>query len=550
MRTIKLLALIAAGLAGCADNPYDPDAPAIDPNAPRVHITSPERGTFAGPATTLEVRGTVSDDSGEVASVTVNGVVAAIGADGTWSVYVPVKPGTNLLHAIAKDKQGNTGKESRAVVAGPTVALDRKIDDAITVTLSSQTFSAIGQAAAGFLESDSLMTVITPMNPVLDIGGGPDCLYAQASITSMTVGDADILLAPQSGGVFLAGELRNVRIGMYLQYAVSCLNGSRNIVIAADRVSLQGMLKIGLAGRNFDIRLDQPVVQITGFDLQLGGIPGAVVDMLSLDTAMGPILAWAAERVMVPMLNKSFAGLNETKTMDVLGTPVDIDVRPSRIQFSNQGGLVMLDTSLRARGDTGRFVFVANTVPTIDLSQGFQLAVADDAANQLLTSLWSAKGLDKTLELRTGSYGEVGRLYDSVQIEAMVPPFIDASGGGLTLTVGDLMATFRLDGRTTTQVAINAEVALEVVKGADGNLRIDVGTPTTYVDILDQGIEGANPLSNAQFETVVSFALSRIVSVGSGTVGAIPLPSIGGVGLQNLKIKDEHGYLIVEGAIQ
>ncbi len=64
MRHLKLLALIS--IAACADNAYDPDAPAIDPNAPRVHITSPARGTIAGDVQTVTVTGTASDDSGVI----------------------------------------------------------------------------------------------------------------------------------------------------------------------------------------------------------------------------------------------------------------------------------------------------------------------------------------------------------------------------------------------------------------------------------------------------------------------------------------------------
>src|SRR5437773_706495 len=94
-----VLALIA--VVGCADNPYDPNAPALDPNAPRVHILSPKRGTPAGDVHMLVVTGTAIDDTG-VNSVTVNGVRAMLSSDGMWSVQVPVVPGTNLLHAIAK----------------------------------------------------------------------------------------------------------------------------------------------------------------------------------------------------------------------------------------------------------------------------------------------------------------------------------------------------------------------------------------------------------------------------------------------------------------
>ena len=117
MRSFSFIVVALIAAAGCTDKAYDPKAPAIDPNAPRVHITTPARGTIAGDVHTVTVTGTATDDTA-VASVTVNDVPATLAADGTWSASVPVTAGTNLLHAIAKDAQGNAGKESRAVVAG------------------------------------------------------------------------------------------------------------------------------------------------------------------------------------------------------------------------------------------------------------------------------------------------------------------------------------------------------------------------------------------------------------------------------------------------
>ena len=546
MRLFAILGI--AALAGCTDKPYDPNAPAIDPTAPRVHITTPERGTIAGDVHTVTVTGTATDDTA-VASVTVNDVPATLAADGTWTATVPVKAGTNLLHAIAKDAQGNAGKESRAVVAGPMVALAQDVPQAITATLSAQTFNAIGKGTAGFLTSGDLAPMLGTA-PVMDLGNGPDCLYAKAWITSVTFGDADVTLAPQDGGLWLDVELDQANIGMHLEYAAACVDGSRDITVGASHISVSGNMTVGVAGHDFDIHLDNPNVNITGFNVELGGIPGAIVDMLSLDTAMGPILGWATEKFVVPMLNNALAGLNNTKTMDVLGTMVDIDVKPDDIRFSSEGAVVILDTSLRAHGDAGDFVFTDNTVPAMDLSHGFQMAVADDAANQLFTSLWSAKALDKSIDLQNGSYGDIGKLYDSVQISAAVPPFVDASGDGLVLTVGDLVATFRNSDEVVTEVAINAQVDLQVVKGQDGALRFDVGMPTTYVDVLDENVEGANQLSNAQFEAITSFALSRVIAVGSGSVGAIPLPSVGGVSVNNLTIAEQTGYLVVDGEVQ
>src|SRR5262249_10744789 len=138
MRAFKSFALLAT-LIGCADKPYDPNGLAIDPHAPRVHITSPARGTVAGDVHSVMVTGTATDDSG-VVSVTVNDVPATLNPDGTWSATVPITPGTNLLHAIAKDASSNEGKESRAVVAGPMQSVQMSVPNAITASISAQTF--------------------------------------------------------------------------------------------------------------------------------------------------------------------------------------------------------------------------------------------------------------------------------------------------------------------------------------------------------------------------------------------------------------------------
>ncbi|HEY1815737.1 MAG TPA: hypothetical protein VGG74_25485 [Kofleriaceae bacterium] len=550
MRTLTIIGLIA--LAGCSDHPYDPNAPAVDPNAPVVHITSPDRGFFAGDVQVVTVTGTATDDTA-VASVTVNDTPATLNADGTWTAQVPVTAGTNLLHAIALDPSNNAGKESRSVVVGPTSPVSTTVPNAITAALSAQTFAALGTGAGNYIKTADLESLISSSNPVLNDGApnGPDCLYVQGSITSMTIGDAQISLVPQTGGLALDAELSNVNVGMHLDYAAACINGSRDITIAATHISITGNMAIGVASGQFAITLDSPDVTLTGFDAELGGLTGDIVDLLDLNDAFGPLIGWATEKFVTPMINTELDALNETKTIAVLNSMVDITVTPASINFTSDGGIVELNTSIRAHGDSGAFVDVTNTAPAMDLSQGFQLAVAANAANQALTSLWSAKGLDDTLQLNNGSYGDIGTLFDSVEISAAAPPYVDASSdNGLVLTIGDLMGTFRNNGVTTTQIAINAQVDVTADVSASGVLQLNVGEPTTYVDVLDQGVSGANELSSSQFEALTSFALARVIAVASGSLGAVPLPSIGGVSVQNLSIAPQTGYLVVDGSVQ
>lgn len=274
--------------------------------------------------------------------------------------------------------------------------------------------------------------------------------------------------------------------------------------------------------------------------------------MLDLNTSLGPIIAWAAEKFVVPSLNTAFAGLNKTDSVTVLGRTIDITVKPATIDFSSAGAIVGLDTTLRAEGDSKSpgFVSIPSTPPVMDASQGFQLAVAQNAANQLFGSLWASGGLDQNIDLSNGSYGNLGTLYNAVDVTTAVPPFVDATGDGLVLTIGDLLGSFQNNGDVVTSVAINAQVDLKVTSDATGAMKLDVGTPTVYVDVDDTGVDGANELSNEQFQAILSFALSRVIAVGSGSVGAIPLPSVGGVSVTNLTIGEQTGYVVVQGAVQ
>jgi hypothetical protein len=548
MRTSILLTLVVAGVVGCADHAYDPEAPAIDPNAPRVHIIAPVRGTIAGDVRTVTVTGTASDDSGNVAGVTVNDVPARIAPDGSWRVDVVVAPGTSLLHAVATDAQGNQASETRAVVTGPTAPLAQHVPDAIRATLSAQALAALGTGTATFIENGGLMSAVQGHNPVVDVGGGPDCLYAQASITSITVGDADVQMVATIGGVNIASTLTNVRVGLHLQWAAACIDGSTDAVVTAQRVAMQGKLTIGVVDRKLAVHVATPAVQVTGLDLQLPGVPDTIVQMLALDTTLGPVLGAAVQTLAVPMVEQQLASLDDTRTIDVAGAQVELDVEPTQATFTPDGGLVWLDTSLRAQGDHGDYVYVPNIAPPLDASAGFQLAVADDAANQLLTSMWSAKALDQTVALDPAADGRIGELYRTVQLQAMVPPHVDASGDQLHLTIGDWIATFAI-GNYTTIVAIHATSDLYVVKGDTTALRADLGTPTVYVDVVDDA-GTSDPITRVQYNAIKAWAVARITAFGSAAVAALPLPAIGDAMPANLWIQPEHGYLVIAGDVR
>ncbi|MCX5747589.1 MAG: hypothetical protein NT062_34420 [Proteobacteria bacterium] len=549
---VTLASLIPAlSLVSACDAAYDPGTLAIDPNAPTIEITEPAMGTLAGDVAMVTVKGRVHDDVG-VTAVTVNGMTATLSGD-RFSVDVPVGYGTQLLHAVALDADGNQGKETRAVSAGPTRSLTTQVPQAVMASISAQTFDAISRGATNFVKTADLTAMLAPSNPIISVGGAdPDCLYGHGAITSLTLGDFAVSMSPTAGGLYLDATFTSPFVGMHLDYAAACIDGQRDVSAAASRIHIAGLLamSIGPDGK-LVAHINNPDVSITGLDLELGGIPGDVVNLIHLDTAIGPILAFATEKFVAPMLANAIEGSTDSQ-VSVLGTTVNVEVRPTKLDFDVTGAMVELDTKLRAEGDsilTG-FVYVPNTAPVMSTSNGFEVAVSDDAVNQLLTSLWTAKAFDKAFDLDTGSYGEVGRLYDRVEIAVAAPPWVDASGAGLKLVLGDMTITFKNGNTVATKVVANAEIDLKATAGTDGKLRLDAGQPTVFVDLLNEGVSGANDLSSADFEHLVSFALSRAVSFGAGAVGAIPLPSVGGVGLKNLSIDEQTGYLVVGGSVE
>jgi hypothetical protein len=118
------------------------------------------------------------------------------------------------------------------------------------------------------------------------------------------------------------------------------------------------------------------------------------------------------------------------------------------------------------------------------------------------------------------------------------------------MTLGDILVKFSLKGQVVTSIAVNAQVDIQVTANATGALSLGVGTPTVYVDIDSQGVMGANELDNGSLQTIASFALTRLVSYASGALGAVPLPSVGGVSLQNVSVMSDAGYLMVHGDVQ
>lgn len=546
-------ALVGISASAACDEPY-PSDPAIDPEAPVVRIESPARGAYLGDVTSVTVTGKVIDAS-PLRELLVNGVAIAAGPEGDFTATVPLPAtGTELITVEAVDRDGNVGRQTRAVAAGPRAPLSTRVRDSVTAAISDTAFEAVGNLVAQTLADKDLGAWIAPHNPVISKGApdGPDCLFGNVAIGALDISAASISLLPTVTGLTLTAELTGVRVPMHLDYAALCIDGSSEALMTATKVRISGRFTFGIRGGQFDIKLLAPQVRFEGFALTLDGLPGQVVTLLDLGNTLGPVLSWAVEQLAAPILGDALAGFDGTTTTELLGKTLDVVVAPTEISFSPVDAKVRLDSAFRVHGDEGGpgFVMVPNSRPSMDATGGMQLAVSDDAVNQLLASFWAARGMDLAIDLTTGDYGGLGKLYDRVETQGLLPLSVRADGAGLAIVIPDLLVSFKEGDLLATQIAINGSLSIGVERGGDGALRLVSSAPKVFVDILREGVDGANPLASSQFEALTSFALGRLTQVATGLVGSVPLPTAAGATITGVSVSGRGGYLIIDAQAQ
>jgi hypothetical protein len=538
--------LLLALTAGCDSGPAGAKEP------PVLKITTPTRGLLQGHAGQLMVSGTVepSASGAPIEKVLVNNVQASLGSDGGFSAQIEVGEGATLIETVARDADGTTATDTRAVAAGQLRAVGTSIPGAVTAAMSTDTFAKLSAAAGPILKGLNLGAMLAPLQPMVhwDDPNGEDCEFARVFIDDIKFSDIKISLAPVQGGLAFSAEIDKLDVPGHARYALACLSGSNTLRITADQIVVAGTLNVapnGMAG--FATKLVSPRVSVTGFHVAASGIPGDILDALHLDSAIQFVIAQGAELAMNPLMNQALGALGGPQRLDVLGKPLDMQVAPAAISFDPSGALVAMNmTVLLAGGEASPgFIFTDNGTPAMDPGHGFQLGLADDLANEMLAELQASGMLDLTLPVPGG-------LFDGAQIRMTLPPMIsaDAADGELRLVLGDLLATFTNHGTPVARAAINARVDLKVTPLVNGaGVALQLGKPDLRINVLDD-VANVTGFSDTELASASAAMLGAQLDAISQLLVAIPLPAIAGLQVSNLSIGSDSGYVMVRGQFQ
>lgn len=546
MRTLSIATtgLLLATAVACESGP----GPGREP--PLLEVTSPQRAHVQRGTGQLTVTGTVapSELGHAIEKVYVNNVPAVVGADGAFVATVNVMPGATLIHTVARDASGMEATDTRAVHAGELRPHGANIDRAVAAAISTEAFAKIAAAAGPIIKGLDMGAMLAPMNPMVRSGDeqGEDCLFGRVFIDDIKFSDIRITLVPTIGGLRFNAQIDGLDVPGRARYAVACVTGNNNVRVRATRVIVGGTLLVtpnGMAG--FKTTLDRPTVQITGLDIQASGIPGTIIDMLSLDTAIQGVIARGAERAMEPMLSSALGALGGPKQLNVLGKTITMQVEPAEIEFDRDGGYVTMSTRVLVGGAEGGkgYIYTPNGAPALYPASGFQLGLADDLANDMLAQVQAIGMLDLSQHAPGGTF-------DNVDVRLTLPPMIsaDPADGSLRVVLGDVGVTFTNAGRPVGKAAVNARVDVAIEPSADGyGIAVKLGKPEIHVDIVDD-VANLTLFEDAHLAKMMEVVLGAQLGSISQLLSGIPLPQVAGLQVRDLSVGSDDGYLIVKGA--
>lgn len=537
-----LVSALAAAAAGCTSGPGQAKEP------PVLHVTSPARSLVQGQAGSLTVSGAAQPgpDGDRIAKVLVNGVEATLQPDGSFSAAIDLPQGETLIQTVAKDEGGMTATDTRAIQAGQVMPVGSNIQRAVAAALSADAFARLSAAAGPIIKGINISKLIAPLQPMVSVGDSST--GAQLFVDNVTFSDVKIGLTPVQGGLSFSAEIDQLDVPAHAKFSVIGIGGSESLEVTADKIIVSGTLQVKPAGMSgFNTTLVNPTVKLTNFVLHAGSIPDTIIKLLDLQSAIQTIIAKVAELLMGPLVNQALGALAGPQTLPVLGHSLTMQVAPSAVSFTPDGGLVEIDMKALLAGSESSpgFISTANGSPAMDPTFGFQLGLADDLANEMLAELAAVGALNLSVPQNVG-------VFDTVQIQMTLPPMInaDASDGVMRLMLGDMFATFTSHGTPVGKAAINAKVELKISPGpGSSSVALQLGTPELHVDTLDD-IPNTTGLSGPDLANATAVGLGAQIDAISKLLVAIPVPSIAGLSFRNLSLAGDEGYVVVSAQLQ
>jgi hypothetical protein len=424
------------------------------------------------------------------------------------------------------------------------------------VRVGAPTFGKLGTALGTMASGMDWTAIGRGMNPVYDSSG---CNSAKIDIDTITISNVDVQLVPGAGKLGAQVLLSNVVVDMDTHFRAVCINGSTTIKVKSSLAHINGDLALAVKAGALDATLPAASVQLDNFSIDIGGVPGALESLVrgKAREAVENALTNAIKSKVPEMANQQLSGLlAKPFAANVLGHAVALTTAPKTVDLSAEGLFVAVDTKVKVTGGEGG-MYVSSPAPmtaALMPTTGIGAAIADDTLNQLFSGLWAAGAIDQSVDIG-GQLAVLGALLDddatSLQIKASLPPTVSGDGAALSLAIGDLMLDVKdASGTTIQQIALSLKTTLQASPTQTGSITLTVGQPELYAQVISQTEVVDRPMTDEQFEGIVSGAWGLVGGQADSALAGLHMPSIGGVTLGAPSLQGNAGYLVADIPVQ
>jgi hypothetical protein len=468
---------------------------------------------------------------------------------------VPVTAGVDLIETHAIDSAGNDVRDVRAVLAGTLGPTDGTAKGQVGARAGATALRAVGTAVGTAAKAIDYTAAAQALNPVYDNSG---CLGARINITSITLTNVGVALVPKTDLLGTDVVIDNLVVKLAANFKVACIGGSTTITVRATKAKVHGDLALRIATGALATSLPTATVSFEGFSVDVGGVPGAIEDLLRGQAQSGveKALTSAIKSKVPPIADKALAGLiAKPLTTTLLDHDLAIAVTPTKVSITPAELFVAVDSTLKVTGgEGGTFLTTATTLSpsTMSASQGLGIALDDDIVNQLFAGLWAADAFDKSLEI--SSIPALGALLDddarTVDLKLSLPPTASTDSGELELALGDLIVTVRDEAGVEVQsMALSITTTIAAEPSQTGKVVLSVGAPTVYATMLAQSAAVEDPLTDDQVEALVTAVWGVIGVKADDALSKLPMPTIAGVTLGAPTISTSTGFVIADMSV-
>ncbi len=528
-----------------------------DTTAPQIVVESPEPASFSDTDQVL-VTGVVIDDS--PVTLTINEEKVKLD-EGRFSYRIGV-PDLALIEIKAVDESENSSNAILAVSRTSEKEAMEWLNDGLMIRSVDSTFGPMSDRFADDLQKLDLGATIQNNNPVYEWGGG--ALGADVHLDTLTFNVDSLEISRDGDKLITVGSFSTINSTGRIHQSVSWIKSWKDYVATADSAIFRAEWKIKkLEDETFVFDPQHPEFDLTNFEVDSSFLIEAADFFIGFEGEIENAMRTEILDTIAADLSKQIQTLNIDAELKVFQSNHQLDAVTSKAQITDDGVVLGLKSQTNWVGAEPQKIYTAKRpaktneekifkqdrgfYPSFDLSSddALQLALHENFVNQILSSVWNSRSLDKRYDV-SAEQGSISH----INLLAPLPPIVSANEStdgetGFLLRAGALELELFVRGKE--DMALKVRVNLESVGNARWNTEFK--RPELYLSSLELTPEilyiADDFFNEDQADAIIDIVEPQLQDVLNGVLANLLLPSLLDLEATNMKTTGSGAYIMI-----